>query len=170
LRRSSEFEEFYQANYGRITALLLAVLGDRHEAEDAAQEAFARALARWPRLRTYDVPEAWVRRVALRLAVDSGRRLRRTLRLSARLLGARRVPEPEPEDSVTFSALGSALMRLPLREREVVVLHYFADMTADRIAAERGVPTGTVKARLAAGRRHLERELAADPEVARDAR
>jgi RNA polymerase sigma-70 factor, ECF subfamily len=170
LRRTNEFEDLYQASYGRIVALLVAVLGDRQEAEDAAQEAFARALARWPRLSTYDVPEAWVRQVALRLAVDSGRRLRRAFRLSARLTGARPAPAPEPGDSVAFSALGSALMRLPLREREVLVLHYFADMTAESIAAERGLPAGTVKARLAAGRRRLERELAADPEEARDAR
>lgn len=170
MRQRTEFEDFYQANYGRIRALLLAVLGDRAEAEDAAQEAFARALARWPRLSTYEAPEAWVRKVALRLAVDSGRRLRRRLRLSAGLLGVRRAPEPGPEDSVAFTALGHALMRLPLREREVLVLHYFADMPAERIAAERGVPTGTVKGRLAAGRRRLERALTADPEGARDAR
>ena len=168
--RSSEFESFYQASYGRIVALLLGVLGDRQEAEDAAQEAFARALARWPRLSAYDVPEAWVRQVALRLAVDSGRRLRRNLRLSARLTGARQAPPREPGDRAAFTDLGSALMRLPLREREVLVLHYFADMTAERIAAERGLPPGTVKARLVAGRRRLERELAADPEEARDAR
>ena len=174
LRRTTEFEDFYQASYGRLVALLLAVLGDRQEAEDTAQEAFARALARWPRLSTYDLPEAWVRRVALRLAVDSGRRLRRTARLSARLRGSRQEPVPGPGEAVAFSALGSALMRLPLREREVLVLHYFADMTAEHIAAERGLPAGTVKARLVAGRQRLERELAADqeadPEEARDAR
>lgn len=166
----NEFEDFYQASYGRILALLLGVLGDRQEAEDAVQEAFARALARWPRLSTYDLPEAWVRQVALRLAVDSGRRLRRSGRLSVRLRGAHRQPGPEPGDGVTFSALGSALMRLPLREREVLVLHYFADMTAERIAAERGLPAGTVKARLMAGRKRLERELADEPKEARDAR
>jgi RNA polymerase sigma-70 factor (ECF subfamily) len=182
LRRNTEFEDFYQASYGRLVALLLAVLGDKLEAEDVAQEAFARALARWPRLSTYDLPEAWVRRVALRLAVDSGRRWRRATRLSARLRGGRPEPVPEPGDGVAFSALGSALMRLPLREREVLVLHYFADMTAEHIAAERGLPTGTVKTRLVTGRRRLERELAADaetgaeaepnadPEEARDAR
>jgi RNA polymerase sigma-70 factor, ECF subfamily len=170
LTPASEFEGFYQASYGRIVALLLGVLGDRQEAEDAAQEAFARALARWPRLSSYDVPEAWVRRVALRIAVDSGRRLRRNLRLSARLKSARHAPPLEPGDRVAFTDLGSALLRLPLREREVLVLHYFADMTAERIAAERGLPPGTVKARLVAGRRRLERELAAEPKEARDAR
>jgi DNA-directed RNA polymerase specialized sigma24 family protein len=68
--------------------------------------------------------------VALRLAADSGRRWRRAIRLSARLRGGRPEPVPEPGDGVAFSELGSALMRLPLREREVLVLHYFADMTA----------------------------------------
>lgn len=169
MRHGTEFEEFYRANYGRIRALLMAVLGNADEADDAAQEAFARALARWPRVSGYDAPEAWVRQVALRLAVDSGRRLRRSLRLTAKLQQTARPPEPA-QPTVTFSAIGSALMRLPLREREVIVLHYFADMPADRIAAERRLPTGTVKARLAAGRRRLERELAADPEEAHDAR
>ena len=89
MTRTTEFEGFYQASYGRIVALLLGVPGERQKAEDAAQEAFARALARWPRLSSYEVPEAWVRRVALRLAVDSGRRWRRGLRLSARLTGTR---------------------------------------------------------------------------------
>lgn len=170
MRRSSEFEEFYQASYGRVLALLVAVLGDRQEAEDATQEAFVRALARWPRLSSYDLPEAWVRQVALRLAVDSGRRLRRAIRLSARLKAARQAPPMEPGGSVAFSALGSALMRLPLREREVLVMHYFADMPAERIAAERGLPAGTVKARLVAARKRLERELADDAEETSDAR
>jgi len=58
--RTSEFESFYQASYGQIVALLLGVLGDRQEAEDAAQEAFVRALARWPRLSSYDVPEGLI--------------------------------------------------------------------------------------------------------------
>jgi len=102
--------------------------------------------------------------------VDSGRRWRRSIRLSARLTSVRQPPPRESGDRVAFSELGSALMRLPLREREVLVLHYFADMTAERIAAERGLPPGTVKARLVAGRKRLERELAADRQEARDAR
>jgi RNA polymerase sigma-70 factor (ECF subfamily) len=68
-----DFGEFYQANYGRVVAMATAMLGDRREAEDVAQEAFARALARWSRLRRYDQPGAWVRTVALRLAIDSAR-------------------------------------------------------------------------------------------------
>jgi RNA polymerase sigma-70 factor, ECF subfamily len=49
------------------------VTGDLHEAEEIVQEAFTRAAARWTRLRDYDVPEAWVRRVAMNLAADRAR-------------------------------------------------------------------------------------------------
>jgi RNA polymerase sigma-70 factor, ECF subfamily len=168
LRDRDDFQDFYQANYVRLVMILLNVLGDRQEAEDAAQEAFARALARWPKICRYDLPELWVRRVALRIAVDSGRRLRRRLGTAARLRAVRQPGAAEPSDALPFTALGRALMRLPLREREVLVLHYVADMPVERIAADRGLPQGTVKDRLASGRRRLERELAASQEEARD--
>lgn len=176
MNHARDFEEFYAANYGNIVALVTAVTGDRHEADDVTQETFARALARWPRLSSYDVPEAWVRRVALRLAIDSGRRVRRTLRSLPLLRTAGTSaavadlgPGSGPGDDLAFSALGRALTRLPLREREAIVLHYVADMSVDQIARERGIGVSTVKARLAAGRRRLERELQQEPEEARDA-
>ena len=61
-----EFTEFYSASYVRLRRQPLAVTGDLAEAEDVLQEAYARASLRWSRLRAYDAPEAWVRRVALR--------------------------------------------------------------------------------------------------------
>ncbi len=159
-----DFEEFYQANYGVTVALVMGVLASRAEAEDIAQETFARALARWPRLSSYELPEAWVRQVALRLATDAGRRLRRAIRTSLRLRGmptaaGPSAAGPEPGGSLAFTALGPALMLLPLREREVIVLHYFLDLPVERIAHERRIPVGTVKARLVSARRRLEREL-----------
>ena len=71
------FEEFYTATVGRLLGAMYPVTGDLHEAEEIVQEAFARASARWNRLRDYDVPQAWVRRVAMNLAADRGRRLQR---------------------------------------------------------------------------------------------
>ncbi len=159
MEQARDFEEFYAANYGKVTALVAAVIGDRNEADDVTQEAFARALARWIRLSRYDLPEAWVRRVALRLAIDSGRRLRRTLRTLPLLRAAERNTEPDPGTALTFTPLGRALTRIPLREREAIVLHYVADLSVEQIAHERGIGVSTVKARLAAGRRRLEREL-----------
>jgi RNA polymerase sigma-70 factor, ECF subfamily len=168
LRQSRDFEAFYAANYGRVAAMVAALLGSRSEADDIAQEAFTRALARWPRLAGYELPEAWVRQVAIRLAIDSGRRLRRALRTMPLLRAAARPAEPEPGEALPFTALGRALSRVPLREREVLVLHYVADMTVQQIAHARGIPSGTVKARLAAGRRRLELGLAQDAHDRKD--
>jgi RNA polymerase sigma-70 factor, ECF subfamily len=165
VRHGGEFQEFYEANYGRIVAMIAAMLGDRHEAEDVAQEAFARALTRWSRLSGYELPEAWVRRVALRIAIDSGRRRGRVARMAARLSAERHLPGPEPGDALGFTALGAALLRLPLPEREVVVLHYLADLPVEAIARDCGLAPGTVKTRLTAGRQHLEKELAHSPEA-----
>jgi RNA polymerase sigma-70 factor, ECF subfamily len=156
MKQAQDFEEFYAANYGKVTALVTAILGDRNEADDIAQETFARALARWPRLSSYELPEAWVRQVAMRLAIDSGRRFRRAFRALPLLHAA---APAEPGDSLAFTALGRALSQIPLREREVLVLYYVVDLPVERIAHERGIGVSTVKARLAAGRRRLEREL-----------
>lgn len=149
IRRSDDFGGFYEANYGRTVALVAAMLGSRHEAEDVAQEAFARALTQWPLVRRYDVPEAWVRKVALRVAIDRGRWMRRNLATAARMAVLRQPTAPEPGDSLTFTALGAALRELPLREREAIVLHYVADLSVEAIASESGLPVGTVKTRLA---------------------
>jgi RNA polymerase sigma-70 factor (ECF subfamily) len=159
-----DFCEFYQANYGRVVAMATAMLGDRREAEDVAQEAFARALARWSRLRRYDQPGAWVRTVALRLAIDSARRAHRGVRATVALAAQRRPDDPEPSDALPFTALGAALRTLPLRERHVIVLHYLADLPVAEIARECGLPSGTVKARLAAGRKRLGQQLGCQPE------
>jgi RNA polymerase sigma-70 factor, ECF subfamily len=169
MRQDAGFCEFYEANYARTVALVTALLGDRHEAQDVAQEAFARALARWSRLGSYELPEAWVRKVAVRIAIDSTRRVRRAIGLSVKLTAQRQAPEPAPEESLPFSPLGGALMRLPMREREVLVLHYLADLPVQTIARDCNLPSGTVKARLAAGRRRLERELALQGTVVPDA-
>ena len=162
------FQEFYQANYGRLVAVVAGLTGDRAEAEDIAQEAFSRALVRWSRLSAYDVPEAWLRKVALRIATDSGRRVRRAVLMTARLSAQRPAPAATPEDALGFEDLARALRQLPLAQRQVLVLRYIADLPADQIARECALPLGTVKARLAAGRKRLERELSEHAGAVRD--
>jgi RNA polymerase sigma-70 factor, ECF subfamily len=183
-----DFAEFYAACYGRVVALVTAMTGDRHQAEDIAQEAFSRALTRWPRIGRYDQPEAWVRRVALRLTIDAGRRMRRAASLSVRLAaglpagrrgsrarhGLREVHDAhdphDPDDPVAATALSIALMRLPLPQRQVLVLYYLADLPVEHIARECGISVGTVRNRLAAARDRLERELKESDQEVPDAR
>ena len=157
---TDDFAEFYQGSYGRVVALVAAIVGERHQAEDIAQEAFARALTRWSRVARYDLPEAWVRRVALRLTIDASRRTRRAVALSARLAAGQRGAQRDPHDPLAATALSVALMRLPLAQRQVVVLYYLADLPVAEIARDCGVSVGTIRTRLAAARHRLERELA----------
>ena len=164
-----DFAEFYEASYHRVVALVAAIVGDRHQAEDIAQEAFSRALTRWQRVARYDLPEAWVRKVALRLTIDATRRTRRA-RVASILLaaGQRGLAHHghDPDDPLQATALSVALMRLPLPQRQVLVLYYLADLPVDDIARDCGISVGTVRTRLAAARHRLHRELAeCDEEV-----
>jgi RNA polymerase sigma-70 factor (ECF subfamily) len=146
-----EFASFYAGTFARLVGQLSLVTGDRHEAEDAVQEAFARASTRWSRLRHYDVPEAWVRRVAFNLAVSGIRHRRRGLAALLRL----GPPPSVPEVDVADVALSEALTTLPLGQRQALVLHYLVGLPVQEVAVTLGVPLGTVKVRLHRGRRAL---------------
>jgi RNA polymerase sigma-70 factor (ECF subfamily) len=156
-----EFTSFYQAGFARLVGQLALVTGDRHSAEDVVQEAFARASARWARLRDYDVPEAWVRRVALNLAANGARGRRRRLAALVRL----GPPAPAPAADVTDVGLAEALAALPVGQRQALVLHYLVGMPVEEVAATLRVPSGTVKARLHRGRRALAARLGDGEEV-----
>jgi RNA polymerase sigma-70 factor, ECF subfamily len=156
------FEAFYTATVGRLLGQLFPVTGDLHEAEEVVQEAYARASTRWARLRDYDVPEAWVRRVAMNLAADRGRRLQR----QARALLRAGPPPNVPPASVEAMALAQALRALPMHQRQAIVLHHLVDLPVEEVAATLGTRTGTVKSWLARGRRTLAAQLG-DPEEVR---
>lgn len=150
----TSFEEFYAGVFNRLVGQLFLVTGSLPEAEDVVQEALTRAAGRWARLRDYDVPEIWVRRVAMNLATDGFRRARRRLLLAARL-----VPDPHPSPPLDGVVVAEALQRLPLAQRKAVVLHYLLDLPVDQVATELGVPVGTVKSRLARARSALATRL-----------
>jgi RNA polymerase sigma-70 factor (ECF subfamily) len=149
------FDEFYQGAFGRLVGQVYLVTGDLGDAEDAVQEAFARASVRWGQVREFAVPEQWVRRVAMNLALDGLRRARRRLAALARL-----GPGPvAPPISVERVALAEALRTLPRSYRQVIVLHHLLELPVEQVARELGIPTGTVKGRLSRGRRALAARL-----------
>ena len=146
-----EFASFYAASFPRLVGQLYAMTGDRTEAQDAVQEAFVRAWVHRSQIDTARGAEAWVRVTAWRIAASRWRRAQEGARLM--LLAARpdRVAGPGP-DRVAFVA--ALLGGHPAQRRALVLLH-LADLTVEQIAAETGVPPGTVKARLARGRAAL---------------
>ena len=153
------FASFYTGSYHRLLGQLFAATGDLAEAENLLQEAYARAFVRWSRVCAYDLPEAWVRRVALNLAGMAAKRLRRRAAALLRLGPPPVVPELSPE----LLDLNDALRALPLGQRQVIVLHHLVGLRVDEVARELRLSSGTVKSRLARGRRALAESLAGDP-------
>jgi RNA polymerase sigma-70 factor (ECF subfamily) len=113
-----------------------------------------------PAARTVAEPEAWVRTTAYRLAVSRWRRTTLGRRPADRALTPAAAAAPVSE---THVALVAALRRLPEPQRRALVLHHVCDLPVQTVAAETGVPEGTVKARLARGRTALAALLSEDP-------
>ncbi len=153
-----EFDAFYHASFSRLVGQIYAMCGSVTEAQDCVQEAFIRA---WDKRKTLDLdqsPEAWVRTVAYRLAVSRWRRARKALLPPDRAHEPQRPAEPD----VTRVALARALQDLPADQRRALVLYHLCDLPVAEVAAEMGVPVGTVKARLSRGRAALATMLGED--------
>ncbi|HEU0129464.1 MAG TPA: SigE family RNA polymerase sigma factor [Mycobacteriales bacterium] len=139
---------FYEAAYPRLVGVLTLASGSRADAEEVVQEAFLRLIPRWSRVSRYDDPEAWVRMVAFRLARSRWHSARARARALVRLGAPPDVPAPDGHRVDVERVLAT----LPPRQREVLVLHHALGLPVDQVAAELGVPVGTVKSRLARAR------------------
>jgi RNA polymerase sigma-70 factor (sigma-E family) len=155
---AEDFDEFYRSTRVRVSAYVYALTGDLTEAQDATQDAYARAWERWAKVRTYDSPEAWVRTVARRLATNRWRKAlsRAVAHRRHGLVGS----VPGPTENVV--AITAALRQIVEPQRVAIVLHYLMGLTIAQVARETGVPEGTVKARLSRGRAALSGLLSID--------
>jgi RNA polymerase sigma-70 factor (sigma-E family) len=141
-RGDSEFVEFVQASSARLHHAAYLLSGDRHQAEDDVQTALVRVYTAWPRVRRQD-PFAYTRKVLANLVID---RWRRPFREDA----TEGVPEPPvrgdlADGVVVQDWLMRALAQLTARERAIVVLRHFWDLSEADVAAELKVSLGTVK-------------------------
>ena len=153
------FDAFFRREYAPMVALAAAVSGSTEAAEDVAQEAMLRARRHWERVRAYDRPGTWVRRVTINLAISSRRRL--AAEAKARLAWwERREPaeHPEPLDPELLGALRA----LPPHQRAAVSLHYLEDRSTAEIADLLGCSESTARVHLHRGRLALAKHLGAN--------
>lgn len=153
------FDDFFNAEYPRIVALLTAMTGNRTIAEDLAQESMVRAHQRWERVSRYDIPGAWVRRVAINLASNSRARRRSEKRALARLAGERPTWEVEVGRDDGADDFWAVVRTLPARQAAAVTLHYLEDRPVAEVASILGCAEGTAKAHLHKGRSNLAKLL-----------
>lgn len=158
----AEFEAWYLSEHPRLLAALTWVSGDPELALEATDEAFARALERWSRVRAMDSPGGWLYRVGLNL-------IRRHARRAAderRAVGAHWRPDHLPAPA---GEVWAVVQDLPPRQRVAVVLRYLLDLREREVAAVMGISPGTVASTLAAARTRLASWLTERPsEVADD--
>lgn len=154
-RTVEELSALYHDEYHRFVRFAEAVTRDPEEARDAVQEGFANALRELDRFGGRGSFEGWVWRCVLN-AARMGRRRRSLGRVLARaerpLRQASETVEPEPK-------LLNQIARLPERQRLVLFLRYFADLSYDGIAEALEVAPGTVAATLHAAHNALRQRL-----------
>lgn len=158
----SAFEGIVRRWQGPLVNLAYRFCRDRARAEEMAQDAFLRAYRALPRWRREASFSTWLFALATNLYCSELRRI------PAKLVSLEEVPEPSdprdgesgPEGVARDDAVRRAVLSLPPRYREVVILFYFHEMDVGAAARSLRLPPGTVKARLSRGRKILRRKLA----------
>ena len=152
LQPTTDLDGLFRAHYGRLVRALGLACGDVELAADAVQEAFVRAHVRWRRIRHYEDPVGWIRRVAVNLLRDERRRSRRKRRAIERL-GNRAEPHIRPPDEP--DQLDVLLRELPLQQRTAAALYYVEGLDVGDVADAMQIAVGTVKSHLFDARRKL---------------
>jgi len=154
----------YDQHHVALCRLATVLLGDASRAEEVVQEAFLRTYRSWWRVRDHDRAYGYLRVTVVNLCRSQLRR--RTVESRANRAKwaeesrqAAAVPVPGsvgvPEQSEGVVGIRQALAGLPARQREIVVLYYFEDLSVATIATALHCSAGTVKSQLAKARHHL---------------
>ncbi len=155
----TDFDEFVATHVDDLLRTAYLIVWEEAEAEDLVQECLLKVARRWPRISRMEQPQAYARRILVNLALDGARgRARRRGELEA-------VPEASPIAVDPLPALDTraelfeALGQLPARQRAVLVLRYFNDLTEAQVAEVLGCPPGTVKSSASRGLARLREAL-----------
>jgi RNA polymerase sigma-70 factor, ECF subfamily len=165
------FGEIVEIYKDKVFQLAFRMLGNRHEAEDIAQEAFIRA---YINIESFNINlkfSTWLYRIATNLCIDRIRKKKPDYFLDAEVAGTEgltmysQLPSkmPLPEDDVESLELQDSIQReiskLPEKYRSVIVLKYIEELSLNEISSILEIPLGTVKTRIHRGREALRKQL-----------
>lgn len=164
----AEVVEYYK---DKVYQLCYRMLGNAHEAEDSAQEAFIRA---YVNIHTYDSTKkfsTWLYRIATNLCIDRIRKKKPDYYLDAEISGTdglnmysqipadQKLPEDELEKLELQEHIQQEILKLPDKYRSVIVLKYVDELSLKEISDILDLPVGTVKTRIHRGREALRNKL-----------
>lgn len=159
-RHDDEFDAFITASWPSLFRSAVLIMGEHQLAEDLLQSTMTKVYRAWPRVSRVDHPRAYARTVMTNEAISWSRKRSSTEHPSQTWAD---VAVPGHEERVTQTEqVRQLLQELSPRQRAVVVLRYYEDMSEAEIAASLGISTGTVKSHAHHAMRSLERLLTAD--------
>lgn len=147
------FDDVFIAEFTAVERTVYLVVHDRELAKEITQEAFVALLRDWRKVSRYERPGAWVRRVAIRLAM---RALRRQ---ESRSRAERRASEPLQSTTSRDLDVWRAVRFLPAQQRAAVVLFYFEDRAVEEVAELMGCAPQTARVHLHRARHRLAQLL-----------
>lgn len=163
-----EIVELYK---DKVFQLCYRMLGNRHEAEDMAQEAFIRAYVNIARFNLELKFSTWIYRIATNLCIDRIRKKKPDFYLDAEVSGTdgltmysqvaadTNLPEDALESMELQATIQREISKLPEKYRSVIVLKYIEELSLNDISEILDMPLGTVKTRIHRGREALRRQL-----------
>ncbi|HEX3605166.1 MAG TPA: sigma-70 family RNA polymerase sigma factor [Candidatus Dormibacteraeota bacterium] len=153
---TASFEAFFEESCQRIVGIVAVATGDVAAAEDAVQDAYARALTHWGRVSNYDRPDLWVARVATRLAIDAWRKRRRETALESGMRAS-------VDDDIDRLWVRWGLEGLSPMQRMTVILRHVEGRPVVEVAAAVSTSPETVKTHLKRATRRLRQLLGDTP-------
>ncbi|MFF0309087.1 SigE family RNA polymerase sigma factor [Streptosporangium sp. NPDC004379] len=156
---ASGFEGFVAEHADALLRYGYVLTGNPHDAADLVQEALVRLRGAWPRVRRKDDPQGYVRTTMARLHISLWRRRRRERLTGEPPERARHASFPSDEEQ----GLWRRLAELPRRQRAVLVLRYYEQLSDAEIAEVLGITTGTVRSQAFRGLDKLRAALSSAP-------
>lgn len=150
-----EFDRLLEPHFASALAYAYSIVRNRHDAEDAVQEAVIRALRAFSQFDRAQQFKPWWLTILRNACRDQQRRRNRLLNNLRKLISP--ISEPPLDQAVRAEAVAVTLTRLAAPHREILELKYFAECTYDEIAEVLAIPVGTVMSRLHAARREFEK-------------
>jgi RNA polymerase sigma-70 factor (sigma-E family) len=155
----TDFDQFVAAHVDELLRTAYLIVWDEGEAEDIVQECLLKVARRWPRVRRMEHPRAYARQILVNLALDGARGWsRRRSELAPEAAPILVAVDPLPALDARAELL-QALGQLQPRQRAVLVLRYFNDLTEAQVADVLGCSLGTVKSSASRGLARLREAL-----------
>lgn len=167
----SAYGEIVEIYKDKVYQLCYRMLGNRHEAEDMAQEAFIRAYVNISRFNINLKFSTWLYRIATNLCIDRIRKKKPDYYLDAEVSGTdgltmysqvaadTALPEEDLESLELQETIQREISKLPEKYRSVIVLKYIEELSLNEISEILDIPLGTVKTRIHRGREALRHQL-----------